>query len=310
MILLCGLSSETPLCRVAEALEAAGEPFVWFRQRDLATTRIRAEARGGSVRGTLEIGGATYPLEAFTGVYARLMEDAVLPETRAEPEGSAAREHARTLHETLTAWTEAVPDGETRVVNRASAMASNNSKPYQAQTITRHGFRTPETLVTNDPDSAREFRDRHGEVIYKSVSGVRSVVRTFTPDDDARLESIRWCPTQFQARVPGADIRVHVIADRAVFATTIETDAADYRYASRDGREVTLAPRALPDEIAARCVALARAFGLLFAGIDLRLAPDGAYYCFEVNPSPAFTYYEAHTGQPIAATLARFLTGR
>jgi hypothetical protein len=30
-------------------------------------------------------------------------------------------------------------------------------------------------------------------------------------------------------------------------------------------------------------------------------------YCFEVNPSPAYSYYESHTGQPISAALARYL---
>jgi glutathione synthase/RimK-type ligase-like ATP-grasp enzyme len=47
--------------------------------------------------------------------------------------------------------------------------------------------------------------------------------------------------------------------------------------------------------------------GLLIAGIDLKEAPDGEYYCFEVNPSPGFAYYEQHTGQPISAALVEAL---
>ena len=39
----------------------------------------------------------------------------------------------------------------------------------------------------------------------------------------------------------------------------------------------------------------------------LKLTPDQQVYCFEVNPSPAFSYYEAHTGQPIAQAIARYL---
>jgi glutathione synthase/RimK-type ligase-like ATP-grasp enzyme len=46
---------------------------------------------------------------------------------------------------------------------------------------------------------------------------------------------------------------------------------------------------------------------LLFTGIDLKLTPDGEYYCFEVNPSPGFVYYERYTGQPISAALADLL---
>jgi len=50
-------------------------------------------------------------------------------------------------------------------------MASNGSKPYQAQVISALGLRGPDTLVTTDADAAREFLDRYGEVIYKSTSG-------------------------------------------------------------------------------------------------------------------------------------------
>jgi glutathione synthase/RimK-type ligase-like ATP-grasp enzyme len=49
-------------------------------------------------------------------------------------------------------------------------MASNHSKPYQAQLITKAGFDVPDTLVTNDPDRALAFRSRHKKVIYKSIS--------------------------------------------------------------------------------------------------------------------------------------------
>jgi glutathione synthase/RimK-type ligase-like ATP-grasp enzyme len=52
---------------------------------------------------------------------------------------------------------------------------------------------------------------------------------------------------------------------------------------------------------------MARDMQLLFAGIDLRRTPAGDWYCFEVNPSPGFTFYESATGQPIAAAVARFL---
>ena len=154
----------------------------------------------------------------------------------------------------------------------------------------------------------RAFRARHGRVVYKSLSGVRSVVRTLEGADLERLDRIRWCPTQFQAFVEGTNVRVHVIGGQ-VFATAIETRATDYRYAEREGGPAELRATELPGELAARCVGMARGLGLDFAGVDLKLAPDGRAYCFEVNPSPAFSYYEANTGQPIAQAVARYLAG-
>jgi glutathione synthase/RimK-type ligase-like ATP-grasp enzyme len=111
-------------------------------------------------------------------------------------EDDPQRTSCRNLFDTLTRWAEIAP---ARVVNRVAPMGSNFSKPYQAQLIQRYGFEVQETLITNDPELVREFRAKHGRVIYKLISGVRSIVQTLTDEDMDRLESIRWCPTQFQA---------------------------------------------------------------------------------------------------------------
>jgi len=54
---------------------------------------------------------------------------------------------------------------------------------------------------------------------------------------------------------------------------------------------------------------MAGVMGLPVAGIDLRCTPDGIWYCFEVNPSPGFTYFQDETNQPIAEAIARLLAG-
>ena len=48
---------------------------------------------------------------------------------------------------------------------------------------------------------------------------------------------------------------------------------------------------------------------LPLTGIDLRRTPEGDWYCFEANPSPAFTYYERLAGQPMTAAVASYLLG-
>jgi glutathione synthase/RimK-type ligase-like ATP-grasp enzyme len=246
-----------------------------------------------------------FSLRDISSIYFRLMDDRLLPELDGEPGSSAARRQARAMHDTLYRWLEVA---EGRVVNRCDPQGSNGSKPYQAQLIAGFGFRVPETLITNDPAAVRAFQKAHGEIIYKSMSGARSIVKTLDEEDLARLDHIRWCPVQFQAFVPGVDVRVHVV-DQDVHATEIVSDVVDYRYARRSGGSATLRAREIPQELAARCVALTTGLGLVFAGIDLRIGPDGEATCFEVNPSPAFSYYQANTGQPIAASLARYLAG-
>jgi len=124
--------------------------------------------------------------------------------------------------------------------------------------------------------------------------------------DLERLDAVRDCPTQFQEYVPGVDIRVHTVG-RRVFATEISTDATDYRFAAREGATREMRGVQLPDEITARCLRLAEELGLPMSGIDLRRSPDGSYYCFEVNPAPVFTFYQAHTGQRIGDALVQLL---
>lgn len=304
MILACGIPSETPLRMVTSNLEKMGADFVLLSQREFSQCRLWFEVSGGEITGELQTGERTYPLQDFTAAYPRLMDDRFLPELSDEPPESALRKFCRSFHDTLMRWMEIAP---ALVINRCAPMASNSSKPYQAQLIREQGFLVPETLITNDPDSVREFRARHGHVIYKSISAVRSIVQELNDEDEERLDRIRWCPTQFQAFVEGTNLRVHTIGGE-VFATAVQSEATDYRYAARQaGEPAELREVTLSSELAEKCLRLSQALSLEFAGIDLKVTSEDEVYCFEVNPSPAFSYYEAHTGQPISAAVARRL---
>jgi RimK-like ATP-grasp domain len=306
VILLAGIPSETPLAMVKGQLERLGARVVVFNQRQAGSAAIALELTAGELGGWLQLDGSRYSLPDFAGIYTRLMDDQALPELAGELPSSPGRLRVRALHDTLARWSELAP---ARVVNRMAAGASNGSKPYQAQLIAAQGFAVPETLITNDPEEVRAFRARHGRIVYKSMSGVRSIVRIFDDGDEDRLEQVRWCPVQFQQFVAGTNVRVHTIGEE-VFATAVATAAIDYRYAALQvGEPAALSATELSADLAERCLRLAHRLGLAFAGIDLKVEPDGTVYCFEVNPSPAFSYYEAHTGQPIARAVARYLRG-
>jgi glutathione synthase/RimK-type ligase-like ATP-grasp enzyme len=304
VILLCGIPSETPLRLVASRLEDMDAPFVMLNQREFANCEIWFEVNREAIRGEMYIGERIYRLQEFVAVYPRMMDDRALPELADEPPDSNLRKYCRTFHDTLMRWMEIAP---ARVINRCAPMATNSSKPFQAQLIREQGFRTPETLITNDPELVRSFRARHGRVIYKSISAVRSIVQELSDEDEERLDRIRWCPTQFQAFVDGTNLRVHTVGNE-VFATAVRSEATDYRYATRQsGEPAELREVVLSDELREQCLMLSRSLGLEFAGIDLKITPDDEVYCFEVNPCPAFSYYEANTNQPISAAVARYL---
>ncbi len=307
MILVAGIPSEPPLATVLDRLSDLRADVVVVNQRRFADLDLAFVVdERGRVDGLLRVGRRHVALREVSAVYVRLMDFRNLPEYRRLPEDDPERMRCALVMDEISAWVDVSPG---RVVNRTSAMASNGSKPYQGQLIERHGLRTPETLITNDPEQARAFYASRDRVVYKSASGVRSIVQTMTAADAERLELVRACPVQFQTWVPGMDVRVHVIGGE-VFATAVTTTATDYRYAARQVDEAArLEAYELDGEVATRCVALAADLGLEFAGVDLKLTPDGEVYCFEVNPSPAYTYFEDQTKQPIAAALARHLAG-
>lgn len=302
MILLCGVMTEGPLAAVRDALQRLGHAVAVYDQRYVLETEFDLSI-GSEVRGTLRTRGHTIDLSTVTAAYVRLYDSRQVPAVTRAGEGTAEWFHALNIDDCLWSWAEVTP---AIVVNRASAMAGNSSKPYQAEEIRRFGFEIPDTLITTDPEAVQEFHARHREIIYKSISGVRSIVSRFDSEDFKRLDDTVWCPTQFQQYIPGTDYRVHVVGDE-VFACQIISDADDYRYATRQGAEVEIRPYDLPMECVDRCRALVRASGLFLAGVDLRQSLDGRWYCFEVNPSPAFTYYQAWCGQPIDEAIARLL---
>jgi hypothetical protein len=309
MILFAGIPSEAPLRLAIEAAERRGVPYVALNQRHAAHVDLCLRTDGQRISGQLWMAGTSVPLDALSGVYARLMDPAALPEigtTRRKDSETPEASRARLVADLLTDWLEV---SGSRIVNRPSAMGSNLSKPFQTRLIRQAGLLTPETVITNDPQEVRAFHATHGRIVYKSVSAVRSIVKEWTPGEGPDLERVRQLPTQFQALVPGVDVRVHVVG-RRTFSTQILSDAIDYRYARQDGGDSVMTPTALPDDVAAICVDLTARLGLEFSGIDLKRTPDGSWYCFEVNPSPAYSWFEESGGQPIADALVQLLSGQ
>jgi hypothetical protein len=187
MILLGGIASEGTVAFLIEALDRLGSSYQMFQQRRCADYEMEMSVAADGVRGQLRLERATYDLRQFSAVYVRLMDDRIPPELEDEPQGSPARRHRRGLHDTLSRWIELA---DACVVNRSDPQGSNSSKPFQAQLIFAHGLRVPDTLITNDPAEVLAFQRAHGQIIYKSMSGVRSIVKAL--DDDDIAWSCRW----------------------------------------------------------------------------------------------------------------------
>lgn len=306
MILVCGGLADGVTELVCARLTRCGYSF---RLLDLghypAGYHVTWRWSANGPAGTIACTDWKLDLAELTGVYLRFIG----PEGRLADPGVAAEDAAALQAETDSGLAALCEDLPCVVVNRSGGGMSNNSKPYQSLLLRRCGLHSPPTLVTNDPAAARVFWDQYrGDVIYKSASGVRSIVRRLEAGQLSRLDMLRDGPGQLQAFIPGRNVRVHVVGDQ-VFATRVESEAVDYRYAHLAGLSVAMEPVILPAVVDRACRSVAAHLDLLFAGIDLKETPDGEWFCFEVNPCPGFLYYERHSGQPISAALADLLHG-
>ena len=300
-VLLWGLETDPPLAAVRRELSALGVPAEFADQTLVLDTEVRLDV-SESMAASLRIGDRECDLNMVTAAFLRPYDLQRIPAvTNEEPQGFAWR-HAAAVQDMIASWSEMTP---AFIVNRLGAMGSGISKPYQSRLIHDFGFTVPETLITTDPAAAQAFWQRHGTVIYKSLSAIRSRVTRLQPEHAERLQDLATCPTQFQEYIAGTDYRVHVVG-KEVFVCEVLCDADDYRYPGPQNR-LELRACSLPEDLSNRCRQLAAAMRLSVAGIDLRKTPEGEWVCFEVNTSPAFTYYEEATSQPIARAVAELL---
>jgi hypothetical protein len=299
VIFLWGTLDDAPMAIACAALSQAGAEYVFLDHRKIARCEVDSVISGATGdRCTVTVEGKTIDVTGVTVAYVRGLNFFDYDEFRGLPHESPQVVRAAAFEVALTAWLDA---SDAVVINRSEPSATNASKPYQMSVIRWAGFAVPDTLLSNDAEAARVFLAQNPDSIYKSISGVRSIVRKVGDAQRGFIDDVQWCPTLFQRVVEGTNYRAHVLGDR-VFAARIVSDQLDYRY----GRS-NITPVELPADVAERCRRLAAMLGLHFAGIDLMQSTQGEWFCFEVNPSPGYPYFEGGGGPSIGAALAHFM---
>lgn len=196
-------------------------------------------------------------------------------------------------------------------------------KPVQLESARRVGLRIPRTVITSNPETVRAFsRSVRGAVIGKPVRS--GYVRTSGGDygiftrrldevDLASLNDALPCPIIVQEEVVKKyDIRVTLVGKR-LFAAAIDSQSdpdasVDWRRTSNPN--LPHYQHELPDDVARKCLALARHLGLEYGAMDFALTPDGDYVFLEVNPNGEWLWIEDQLGYPISGEIADWLAGR
>jgi len=209
------------------------------------------------------------------------------------------------------------------VLDPPDQVRKNGHKPYQLRLAKKLGLATPRTLMTNDPQAAREFiascpqgvvaKMLGGFPIYDQ-NGEEQVVFTtaLSPEHLDKLDGLRWCSMVFQERVAKQlELRVTAIGSR-LFAAAVDSQATQGAEVDWRERGVTLLqkwiPYTLPADIEATLHAYMAAIGMQYSAIDLIVEPSGRHVFLEANPAGECFWLQHNSPHyPLAAALADVL---
>jgi glutathione synthase/RimK-type ligase-like ATP-grasp enzyme len=279
----------------------------------------------------------TIPLEEVRSIWWRRPARAQLPETLTPVEEAFARSE---VTEALVGMWDML-EHSCYWVSFPATIRKASHKTSQLQLAARLGFEIPRTLVSNEADCVRSFYEAcDRQMIYKTLSSpcpgllllsghsmaeqckysqrhsgkIFGVIHT-TPireQDLAQLDTLRVAPGLFQEYIPKrVELRVTVIGDE-IFTAELHSQVHEQtRYDWRNYEaETPTYEHQLPVDIAEKCLALTRAYGLNFSTSDLILTPDGRYVFLEMNPNGQFIWVQErvpslHMKEAMAACLIR-----
>ncbi|MFE6097993.1 ATP-grasp ribosomal peptide maturase [Streptomyces massasporeus] len=317
-----------PVLVVAERLDPSADMVVdQLNQRDVPVIRFDATEFPQQLTltaghaptepgwtGSLDDGRRTVRLEDVRAVYWRRPGRPVIADAVPEPYATWAQNQADCALLNVVA---ALPGA--RWINNPHRDRIAAHKPQQLVTATRCGLRVPRSLITSDPDAARDFaRQVAGPLICKPVLGGRLpvdegrdlMVATHYVDPVAFDGTIRTTAHYFQEAIEKAyEVRLVAVADQ-VFGGTLHTSSEKARTDWRtDYEHITYGTVDVPEEIATGVRRFLAYYGIVFGSFDFAVTPAGEWVFFENNPAGTWAWVENRTGLPIAAAHADYLRG-
>ncbi len=182
------------------------------------------------------------------------------------------------------------------------------------------GIKTPETIVTMEPQEAKRFVIKHkGQVIFRDFSTRRvrtkNNIQTFKIDfvkpNSKTWKFIAASPTVLQQYIDKeTEFRV-VMVGKTCFACEIDSQSGvkskkDWRAYEFD--KVSFKKGALPINLQKKLSAFAKLRGFKLCTFDLIKDHKGDYYFLEMNRPGSWLFVEALTGLPITDAIIKLFS--
>ena len=285
-----------------------GQPLIVDNSEFPMHIELSHEDSSHGMNSTLRLpDGTDVNLSEVTGVWWRRPQKYKIDESMGHP---TLRRFA--FDESREAFLGALAASVTNFVNPVGHSRFATHKLVQLARARELGLATPATLVTNDPDKARDFAKTTNPVIYKTFTGCEFgfyETRLLKDESLVDLERLRLAPLILQEAIGGnRDIRATIVGEQ-VFAAELHLEHSSHPVDGRIDR-VPIEGHELPSEVHQKLLDLTRSFGLTYSAIDLRVSPEGEYIFFELNPEGQFLWVEIEAKLGICDALAtRLLTG-
>lgn len=258
--------------------------------------------------------GKEFLLSEITAVWYRRPKEPVVDSSVKEgPARAFAKAESQHALESMYVMLEGA-----RWVNPYWAARRARYKLLQERVAREVGLEMPASILTNEPEEARAFIERHRDVVYKCVrvgfvphvDGSTDVIFTSKLDSEARnrLEDVRLAPCVFQQYVhKQLELRVTVVGRRVFSCAILSQEKSETSIDWRRGsarHEIF----SLPNDVEKRLLCMMEKLGLVYGAFDLILTPDGRFVTLEVNPNGQWAFVQGYTGMPIAGALADLLS--
>ncbi|MEV7796064.1 ATP-grasp ribosomal peptide maturase [Streptomyces sp. NPDC087512] len=288
-------------------LNASGVPVVRLDPADLTrSVSLSGEFAHGAFRGHLSAGGRLVSIGGLRSVWVRRPGSAAA--RAAEPSAWLTEESAQALYGMLRGC-------GARWMNQPDAAHRARHKPWQLRLAQHCGLPVPATLITTFPRAAREFAERHPDLVVKPVSGAHPqdpplAVPTSRVPPETDFSAVAHGPTLLQRRIAKrADVRLTVVGDRLIAArrtalADVDPEEVDVRFVPSGG---PWRPADVPARVAEAVLAYLRAARLAYGAFDFAEDGDGTWWFLECNQSGQFGFVEVDTGLPIARAIAEWL---
>ena len=208
-------------------------------------------------------------------------------------------------------------------IGRVSQYRRLDSKEEQMKIASSLGLLVPDTCITNDPVRARRFVEAHPAGVIAKMQSSFAIYRegnehvvftnTVTKENLEQIDTLQYCPMQFQEQIEKAvELRITIVGDAvfcfAVNSQNLENAKVDWR---REGMELLdkWVPYELPQDIQDKLLQLMDVYQVNYGAIDIIVTPTGEYYFLEINAAGEFFWLDYLIENAISEQIAKVLLG-